>query len=198
MELVGLMPVAGAEPSLAEVVRLWPALRMLEARHAVDRCYASLVSGIALDRAESILAVYLFDAMCAEQSVRRHLGRDNVLAPLMPMGGSTDATPSGSAQSIIDYMTLRDRLIDLAMAIESEALSSSKTAAVSGVAASTDAEHELRRAMVAMVTENRSRAQKAVPRRCATGRSRCTPSTRCLRPTLAWPGRWPTPAPDGS
>ncbi|AVK74460.1 hypothetical protein pqer_cds_38 [Pandoravirus quercus] len=162
MELVGLMPVAGAEPSLAEVVRLWPALRMLEARHAIDRCYASLVSDIALDSAESILAVYLFDAMCAEQSVRRHLGRDNVLAPLMPMGGSTDATPSGSAQSIIDYMTLRDRLIDLAMAIESEALSSSKTAAVSGEAASTDAKHELRRAMVAMVTENRSRAQKAV------------------------------------
>jgi hypothetical protein len=165
MQLVGLAPLPGPDPTLAEVVRFWPALRMLEARHAVDRCYASLVAAIALDRAQSVLAVYLFDAMCAESSIRHRLGRDNVLAPLMPMDGPDSATPATSSQSIIDYMTLKDRLVDLAMAIRNESSSNSLTSSSSSSPSSSEQDGNVdlsHRTMVAMVVENRSRLQTAV------------------------------------
>ncbi|AGO83408.1 hypothetical protein psal_cds_34 [Pandoravirus salinus] len=164
MELVGLVPLASAEPTLTEVVRLWPALALFGARHAVDRCHEALVRDISLDHADSILAVYLFDVMCAQWSLRCGFGRANVLAPLMPTGGSDAAArTTGSAQSIIDYMTLRDRLVDLGMAIESETLSSQDKVSLSPRDDGDDDECvERRRAMVAMTNKNRSNVQKAV------------------------------------
>lgn len=154
MQLVGLSPLPGAEPTLAEVVRLWPALKMLEARYAVDRCYTALAGAVSLDRAETILAVYLFAAMCTETSVYRRLGRDNVIASLMPMGGRD---LSDADRSTIEYMTLRDRLVKLGMSIEAESLLSSTTAT-----ALAEGERDLHGAMVALVAENRPRVQRAV------------------------------------
>nr|UMO79202.1 hypothetical protein [Pandoravirus belohorizontensis] len=152
MELVGLAPSAGEEPTLAEVVRMWPAIDTIGACHAVDRCYASLVKGAALDRAESILAVYLSDVLFAQTSIRHLLGRANVIAPLMPMGASLDRA-STSPQSVNDYMTLRDRLIDLAMSIDAEA---------SRVPTNADDKPDLRATMVALVREDRTRVRDAL------------------------------------
>ncbi|BCU03184.1 hypothetical protein [Pandoravirus japonicus] len=153
MELVGLAPSAGEEPTLAEVVRMWPAIDTIGACHAVDRCYASLVKDAALDRAESILAVYLSDVLFAQTSIRHLLGRANVIAPLMPMGAPLDSV-GASAQSVNDYMTLRDRLIDLAMSIDAEA---------SQVPTDVDDDKlDLHGAMVALVREDRSRVRDAL------------------------------------
>ncbi|AGO81891.1 hypothetical protein pdul_cds_20 [Pandoravirus dulcis] len=152
MELIGLSPSAGAEPTLVEVVRMWPAIDAVGACHAVDRCYASLAKDAALDRAESILAVYLSDVLFAQTSIRHLLGRANVIAPLMPMGASSGSA-GASPQSVNDYMTLRDRLIDLAMSIEAEATKAEANA---------DDKLDLHGTMVALVREDRTRVRDAV------------------------------------
>jgi len=167
VDLIGLSPLPGPEPTLSEVVRLWPALKLLEARHAVDRCHASLAAAITLDRPETVLAVYLFDVMCCESNVRRMLGRDNVIAPLMPMG-PRDVSPTADAVSsradsdrlTIQYMTLGDRLIDLAMSIQdgTQQLSDGST----DESTVTRSESDLRGAIAAIIAEDGSRAQKAV------------------------------------